>query len=77
MWQLEETGANFRCLIRDNDKKSTKAFDTVFESQQTQVIPTPIQEPKQCLFKYDKLEPDSQLFPGFFVHHKPHYDSLS
>ena len=45
VWQFEETGANFRCLIRDNDKKFTKGFDTIFESQQTRVIPTPIQAP--------------------------------
>ncbi len=45
VWKFEETGANFRCLIRDNDRKFTDAFDTVFESQETRIIPTPIRAP--------------------------------
>ena len=45
VWQFEETDINFRCLIRDNDSKFTDAFDTVFESQQTRIIPTPIRAP--------------------------------
>lgn len=45
IWQLEETNSQFRCLIRDNDSKYTNAFDTVFESQQIHVIPTPIRAP--------------------------------
>jgi len=44
-WQFEEKDTNFCCLIRDNDKKYTEAFDTVFESQQTRIVPTPIQAP--------------------------------
>jgi hypothetical protein len=36
------TDANLCCLIRENDKKSTEAFDPVFESQQTRIVPTPI-----------------------------------
>ncbi|MCB8982183.1 MAG: helix-turn-helix domain-containing protein [Ardenticatenaceae bacterium] len=31
VWQFEEIGTSFRCLIRDNDKKYIEAFDTVFE----------------------------------------------
>lgn len=45
VWQFEETDAHFCCLIRDNDKKYIEAFDTVFESQQTRIVPTPIRAP--------------------------------
>jgi hypothetical protein len=45
IWQFEETGTQFRCLIRDNDSNYTDSFDTVFESQGTRVIPTPLQAP--------------------------------
>ena len=45
VWQFQETDTHFRCLIRDNDKKYTDAFDTVFHSQQTRIIPTPLQAP--------------------------------
>jgi putative transposase len=45
VWVFEETDSSFRCLIRDNDKKYTAAFDTVFESSQIHIIPTPIQAP--------------------------------
>jgi putative transposase len=45
VWAFEETDSSFRCLIRDNDKKYTYAFDTVFEPLQTHIIPTPIQAP--------------------------------
>lgn len=45
IWQFEETETQFRCLIRDNDSKYTDSFDTVFESQGTRVIPTPLQAP--------------------------------
>lgn len=45
IWQFEETETRFRCLIRDNDKKYTDAFDTVFQSQQTRIVPTPLQAP--------------------------------
>jgi len=45
VWQLEETESQFRCLIRDNDSKYTAAFDTIFESQITRVVPTPFQAP--------------------------------
>jgi putative transposase len=45
VWQIEEAETNFRCLIRDNDSKYTEAFDNVFESHQTRIIPTPIRAP--------------------------------
>lgn len=45
IWELEETESDFRCLIRDNDKKYTKAFDNVFESSNIHIIPTPIKAP--------------------------------
>ena len=45
VWRFEETDSKFRCLIRDNDKKYIEAFDTVFESQQTRIVPTPIRAP--------------------------------
>jgi len=45
VWQFEETETSFPCLIRDNDSKYTEAFDTVFESQGTHIIPTPIRAP--------------------------------
>lgn len=45
IWEFEEMESSFRCLIRDNDKKYTKAFDTVFESSNIHIIPTPIKAP--------------------------------
>jgi len=45
IWQFEETGTSFCCLIRDNDSKYTDAFDTVFESQDIRIVPTPLQAP--------------------------------
>jgi len=45
VWEFEETSTSFRCLIRDNDSKFTDAFDTVFESSQIHIVPTPIRAP--------------------------------
>jgi putative transposase len=45
IWEFDESQTNFRRLIRDNDKKYAKAFDTVFESSNIQIIPTPIKAP--------------------------------
>ena len=45
VWEFEENSTSFRCLIRDNDSKFTDAFDTVFESSQIHIVPTPIQAP--------------------------------
>ena len=38
VWKFEDTHTSFRCLIRDNDKKYTNTFDTVFVSSQTHII---------------------------------------
>lgn len=45
VWQFEETETRFRCLSRDNDKEYTNAFDTVFKSQITRIVPTTLQAP--------------------------------
>lgn len=45
MWQLEDREPGIRFLIRDNDKKFTQAFDTVFRSQGIDVIRTPYRAP--------------------------------
>lgn len=45
MWALEDRDPAIRFLIRDNDKKFTTAFDTVFRSQGLDVIPTPYRAP--------------------------------
>jgi transposase len=45
IWEFEETDSSFLCLIRDNDKKYTNAFDTVFESSNIHINPTPIKAP--------------------------------
>ncbi len=50
VWQFEETDTSFRCLIRDNDSKYTDAFDTVFESQDIRIVPTPLQAPNANAF---------------------------
>jgi putative transposase len=45
MWQLEDREPGIRFLIRDNDKKFTQAFDTVFRSEGIDVIRTPYRAP--------------------------------
>jgi putative transposase len=45
VWQLTAHEPNIRFLIRDNDKKFTAAFDTVFRSEGIDVIPTPVHAP--------------------------------
>ena len=50
IWEFDESQTSFRCLIRDNDKKYTKAFDTVFESSNIHIIPTPIKAPNANAF---------------------------
>ena len=45
MWELDGRDPAVRFLIRDNDKKFTKSFDTVFRSEGMDVIPTPYQAP--------------------------------
>jgi putative transposase len=45
MWELEDRDPAIRFLIRDNDKKFTDAFDTVFRAEGMAVIPTPNRAP--------------------------------
>ena len=45
MWELEDREPGIRFLIRDNDKKFSHAFDTVFRSEGIDVIPTPYRAP--------------------------------
>jgi putative transposase len=42
MWELEDRDPAIRFLIRDNDKKFSHAFDTVFRAEGIDVIRTPI-----------------------------------
>ena len=50
MWELEDRDPGIRFLIRDNDKKFTDAFDTVFRSEGIDVIPTPYRAPNANAF---------------------------
>jgi putative transposase len=50
MWELEDRDPGIRFLIRDNDKKFTDAFDTVFRSEGMDVIPTPYRAPNANAF---------------------------
>jgi putative transposase len=45
IWELDDSEVVFRFLIRDNDTKFMPTFDTVFETEGIQVIPTPFQAP--------------------------------
>ena len=45
VWSIEEREEIFRCLIHDNDRQLTDAFDGVFHSNQIRVIHTPIAAP--------------------------------
>jgi hypothetical protein len=45
MWDLGDREPVVRFLIPDNDKKFTRAFNTVFHSEGIDVIPTPIRAP--------------------------------
>jgi hypothetical protein len=50
MWELEDRKPAIRFLIRDNDKKFTDAFNTVFRSEGIDVIPTPYRVPNANAF---------------------------
>lgn len=45
VWELDDREPSLRFLIHDNDRKFTRAFDTVFESEAFHVIHTPFQAP--------------------------------
>jgi hypothetical protein len=45
IWELQENDRPGRFLIHDNDRKFSKAFDAVFESEGINVIHTPFQAP--------------------------------
>ena len=49
-WELEVREPGIRFLIRDNDKKFTRAFDTVFRSEGIDVVPTPYRAPNANAF---------------------------
>jgi putative transposase len=50
MWELDERDPAIRFLIRDNDKKFSRAFDTVFRSAGIKAIPTPCRAPNANAF---------------------------
>jgi transposase len=50
MWELTDREPTSRFLIRDNDKKFTEAFDTVFRSEGIDVIPIPVRAPNANAF---------------------------
>jgi len=45
-WELEDESQDKAYLIRDNDKKFSSAFDTVFTSQGIEIVKTPYRAPR-------------------------------
>ncbi len=45
VWELQDNDRSLRFLIHDNDRKFSKSFDAVFESEGLHVIRTPFQAP--------------------------------
>lgn len=50
VWLLQENDTDYVGLIRDNDSKYTDAFDTVFESEDINIIRTPFYAPNANAF---------------------------
>jgi transposase InsO family protein len=50
VWTLEQKDLKPRFLIHDNDRKFTKAHDTVFRSEHIHIISTPFQAPNANSF---------------------------
>jgi putative transposase len=50
MWEIDEREPAIHFLIRDNDKKFSHAFDTVFRSAGIHVIPIPHHAPNANAF---------------------------
>jgi putative transposase len=50
VWALEERDPEIRFLIRDNDTKFTRAFDTVFRSEGIDIIRIPYRAPNANAF---------------------------
>ena len=46
VWQLEDAEQPMRFLIHDRDDKFTQSFDTVFESENIEIVETPYRAPK-------------------------------
>jgi putative transposase len=45
VWEIEDRDPQIKYLIRDNDKKFSKSFDSVFVSEGVEIIRTPFQAP--------------------------------
>jgi len=43
---LDDAGQPFRFLIRDHDRKFSRAFDAVFTAAGVQILTTPVQAPR-------------------------------
>lgn len=50
VWELEEREPALRFLIRDNDTKFTVTFDTIFRSEDIDIIRTPFRAPNANAF---------------------------
>ena len=46
LMDLDDAGDSFRFLIRDHDRKFSRAFDTVFSAAGIEVLTTPVQAPR-------------------------------